>query len=128
MEFIHASVIRVSLRNYLECEYFRPLHAKTNDLGRTALRGEADCWSYCCGHPPFSLIPCLTSLCLPPTRNKVGANSNDEKAEAAVRLSQANNPGLDVAFRRGGEAMEGSGAPPDVPAGVPTQGLPAGSD
>lgn len=42
----------------------------------------------------------------------MGANSNDDKAEAAVRLSQVNNPGLDVAFRRGGEAMEGAGAPP----------------
>lgn len=47
---------------------------------------------------------------------QVGANSNDDRAEAAVRRSQANNPGLDIAFRRGGEAMEGSGAPPGVAA------------
>lgn len=72
--------------------------------------------------------PCLYLPLSAADTEQVGANSNDEKAEAAVRLSQATNPGLDVAFRRGGEAMEGSGAPPDVPAGVPTQGLPPGSD
>lgn len=43
---------------------------------------------------------------------QLGANCNDERAEAAVRGSQVTNPGLDIAFRRGGEAMEGSGMPP----------------
>lgn len=47
-------------------------------------------------------------------KKKIGANSCDEIAEAAVRLSQSSNPGLDIAFRRGGEAMEGSGAPPGM--------------
>lgn len=46
--------------------------------------------------------------------NQVGANSNDDRAEEAVRRSQSSNPALDIAFRRGGEAMEGSGAPPGV--------------
>ncbi|CAN0149716.1 unnamed protein product [Scytosiphon promiscuus] len=45
---------------------------------------------------------------------EVGANSNDDRAEEAVRRSQRDNPALDIAFRRGGEAMEGSGAPPGV--------------
>lgn len=45
---------------------------------------------------------------------QVGANANDDKAEEAVRRSQGSNPALDIAFRRGGEAMEGSGAPAGV--------------
>lgn len=60
---------------------------------------------------------------------QVGANSNDDRAEAAVRQSQANNPGLDIAFRRGGEAMEGSGAPPEISpqmAGSASQMAPSG--
>lgn len=45
---------------------------------------------------------------------QVGANANDDRAEEAVRRSQGSNPALDIAFRRGGEAMEGSGAPAGV--------------
>eukprot|EP00752_Nemacystus_decipiens_P006425 g5788.t1 len=45
---------------------------------------------------------------------EVGANANDDRAEEAVRCSQGNNPALDIAFRRGGEAMEGSGAPAGI--------------
>ncbi|CAN0346713.1 unnamed protein product [Ectocarpus sp. 12 AP-2014] len=55
---------------------------------------------------------------------EVGANSNDERAEEAVRRSQGSNPALDIAFRRGGEAMEGSGAPPGVGIGGSTAGGP----
>ncbi|CAB1104375.1 unnamed protein product [Ectocarpus sp. CCAP 1310/34] len=55
---------------------------------------------------------------------EVGANSNDERAEEAVRRSQSSNPALDIAFRRGGEAMEGSGAPPGVGIGGGTAGGP----
>lgn len=55
---------------------------------------------------------------------QIGANSNDERAEEAVRRSQGSNPTLDIAFRRGGEAMEGSGAPPGVGIGGGSAGGP----
>lgn len=41
---------------------------------------------------------------------QLGANASDERAEAAVRRSQAQNPVLDIAFKRGGHEMEGSDA------------------
>lgn len=58
---------------------------------------------------PTTMCP---RLCVPSCQ--VGANANDDRAEEAVRRSQGSNPSLDIAFRRGGEAMEGSGAPAGI--------------
>lgn len=58
---------------------------------------------------------------------QVGANANDDRAEEAIRRSQRSNPALDIAFRRGGEAMEGSGAPPGVGVGAAGLGTTAGA-
>lgn len=58
-------------------------------------------------HP--RMCPCMCVMLY-----QVGANANDDRAEEAVRRSQGSNPSLDIAFRRGGEAMEGSGAPAGV--------------
>ena len=52
--------------------------------------------------------------------DKLGANSNGERAEAAVRLSQSKNPTLDIAFRRAGQAMGGLEAAPTAPVEGPT--------
>lgn len=55
---------------------------------------------------------------------QVGANANDDRAEEAIRQSQRSNPALDIAFRRGGEAMEGSGGPPGAGIGGAGAGAP----
>lgn len=82
-------------------------------------------WSYVCSPDIcllcFYFVICFWSHAYPQpyaVGHQVGANANDDRAEEAIRLSQRSNPALDIAFRRGGEAMEGSGGPPGVSVGV----------
>ncbi|CAM9111853.1 unnamed protein product [Pylaiella littoralis] len=74
---------------------------ETLDLGANGLTGAGF----------EALLPGLAA-CSSLQTLEVGANANDDRAEEAIRQSQRGNPALDIAFRRGGEAMEGSGAPP----------------
>ncbi|CAN0052689.1 unnamed protein product [Ectocarpus sp. 6 AP-2014] len=86
---------------------------QTLDLGANGLTGAG-----------FEMLLPGLAACSSLQTLEVGANSNDERAEEAVRRSQGSNPALDIAFRRGGEAMEGSGAPPGVGIGGGTAGGP----
>ncbi|CAN0175931.1 unnamed protein product, partial [Ectocarpus fasciculatus] len=86
---------------------------QTLDLGANGLTGAG-----------FEILLPGLAACSSLQTLEVGANSNDERAEEAVRRSQGSNPALDIAFRRGGEAMEGSGAPPGVGIGGGSAGSP----
>ncbi|CAM9365071.1 unnamed protein product, partial [Choristocarpus tenellus] len=70
----------------------------TVDLGANGLSGEGleTLLKGLAGHPALHTL-------------EVGANANDYRSEEAVKSSQTCNPGLDIAFRRGGEAMEDAG-------------------
>eukprot|EP00903_Cladosiphon_okamuranus_P012577 g11774.t1 len=76
---------------------------QTLDLGANGLTGAGF----------EALLPGLAA-CSSLKTLEVGANANDDRAEKAVRSSQGSNPSLDIAFRRGGEVMGGSGAPGGV--------------